>query len=379
MQHLALNIVFILSIAVTCFVITMSISLVIRKGMEVRTKKVRDHLVRQYSSVFANILMQENPNFTSGMRAGERFRFYESTLVEQKKRMERMTQRTRLLHTSVIRSVLIDYSKDLKGETTERITYYIYSLKILDELMKRIERPHWWIRAAAAQELGLLHARRAIVPLTAALEDSHPDVQFQAMQSLLMIVGVSALRTILRLSKSFSQWTAVELSVVILEYREEAAEYLLESLSSPSPTVVLFSITMLAQIGIVRAVEPLIQFCSSNPKPIVYATAIEALGRLGDERALPLLLLSSQNSNMNIRLSAIQALGRLGAGEGITTVTECFQRGDIQEMRIAAHALGNMGDQGYRTLHELLTSADELNSKIALEVIEEIERGRRPQ
>jgi hypothetical protein len=355
----------------------MSIILVMRKGIEVRTKKVRDHLFKQYSSLFANILMQESPPWTPSTSVGERYRYYETTLRGQKKRMERMAGRTRLLHKSVIRSVLIDYSKDLKGETTERILYYIYSLKILDELMSRIENPHWWVRAAAAKELGLLHAKRAIVPLTAALEDSHPDVQFQAMQSLLMIVGVSALRNILRLSKSFSQWTAVELSMIILGYREEAAEYLLESLFSPSPTVVLFSITMLAQIGIVRAVEPLIQVCSSNPRPIIYETAIEALGRLGDERAVPLLLLSSKNSNKNIRLSALKGLGRLGACGGIPIVNECFLRGDIDEMRIAAHALGNMGDEGYRTLHEFLKSADEMNRKIALEVIEEIDRGRR--
>ena len=83
------------------------------------------------------------------------------------------------------------------------------------------------------------------------------------MQSLLMIGGVSALHNIFHLSKSISQWTAVELSVIIREYREEAAQYLLESLSSARPSVVLFSITLLAQIGFVNAVEPLIQFCLS--------------------------------------------------------------------------------------------------------------------
>ena len=138
MQHVALKIIFFFAIAATYFVITMSFFLVLRKMIEVRTKKVRDLLFKQYSSAFANILMQEIP---VGTGTGERHRYYESKLIEQKKRLERMTKRTRLLHKSVIRSVLIDYSKDLKGETIERVIYYISSLKILDELIKMMKSP----------------------------------------------------------------------------------------------------------------------------------------------------------------------------------------------------------------------------------------------
>jgi HEAT repeat protein len=373
-HHLGLMIVFILAVVATIFVITMSLFLVIRKGIEVRGKKVRDHLSQQYSLFFANILMQEMPALYAGTRAGKRFRYYESTLIKHKKRMERMTKRSRLLHKSVIRSVLIDYSKDLKGETTERLIYYIYSLKILDELIKMMESPRWWIRAAAAKDLGLLHAKRAIVVLTAALEDSSPDVQFQAMQSLLMIGGVSSLRNILRLSKSISQWTALELSVIILEYREEAVPYFLESLSYGSPSVVLFSIAMLAQIGFTSAVEPLIQFCLSNPEPILYEASVEALGRLGDERALMLLMDASQHPLRSIRLRAVEALGRLGAKASIKTITAYLNKGDIVEKRIAAHALGNMEDDGFRALCELLNSTDVTTRLIGMEAIEEIER-----
>jgi HEAT repeat protein len=377
MHHIGLMIVFILAVAATFFVITMSFFLVLRKGIEVREKKVRDHLSQQYSSMFANILMQEIPAFHASTSAGERFRYYESTLLKQKKIMERMTKRTRLLHKSVIRSVLIDYSKDLKGETTERVLYYIYSLKILDELIIMMESPRWWIRAAAAKELGLLHAKRAIVSLTAALEDSSPDVQFQAMQSLLMIGGVSSLRNILRISRSISQWTALELSVIILEHREEAVPYFLESLFYSSPSVVLFSIAMLAQIGFISAVEPLIQFCLSNPEPILYEAAIEALGRLGDERALTLLMDAGQKSHRSIRLRALEALGRLGAKTSIKTVADCLNKGDVVEKRIAAHALGNMDDDGFRALCELLNSTDVTTRMIGLEAIEEVERNQK--
>jgi HEAT repeat protein len=375
-QHFGVTIVFMFAVAAALFVVMMSLLLVFRKGIEVRRKKVRESLSKNYSSLFANILIQDLPPQAAEMSAGERFRFYELSLLKVKERVDRLPKRTRQLHTSVMRSVLIEYLKDLKGETTEKILYYIYSLSILDEPIIMMDSRRWWIRATAAKELGLLQAKRAIVPLTAALEDSHPDVQFQAMQSLLMIVGVSALRNILRLSKSVSQGTAVALSVIILEYREEAVPYLLESLTSSSPSVVLFSIALLGQIGFVSAVKPLIQFCLSNPEPVLYGTAIETLGRLGDERAFPVVFTASQHSHTSIRLKALEALGRLGEKKGMDVLIDRMRQGDIAEKRIAAHALSHLSNDGMNALNDLLNSPDTVTRMIALEVTEEIERGR---
>lgn len=361
------------AVAATGFVIVMSISLIVRKAIEIRNEKARDRLLKQYSSVFAKILLQEIPAVMAVKSAGERFLFYESAITKLKYSLGKMTKRSRRIHKNVIRMVLIEYSKELKGELTERIIYYVYSLKILDELTDRMESPHWWIRANAANELGLLRAKRAITSLTAALEDSHPSVRFQAMQSLLMIVGVPALYNILRISKYFSQWTAIELSVIINENRNEVAPYLIDALSFANPSVMLFSIALLGKIGFVDAVEPLIQLCRKNPDPILYSASIEALGRLGDERALSLLIRASQNSNIDIRLNAIEALGRIGAKKCISVISERLNNGDVNEKRIAARALGSLGIEGSNALSKMMKDPDENTRLIALEAVEEIE------
>jgi HEAT repeat protein len=354
----------------------MSILLVIRKAIDIRNEKIRDRLFKEYSSILAEILLQEIPQANANKSATERYRYYESAIIKLKSRLGRMTNRGRRFHKEAIRMVLIDYSKELKGELTDRIIYYIYSFKILDDLMDNIESRHWWIRASAANDFGLLRAKRAIVPLTAALEDPHPDVRFLAMQSLLMIVGVPALYNILRISKSFSQWTAVELSVIINEYRNEVAPYLIEALSFASPSVMLFSIALLGKIGFVDAVEPLIQLCRNNPDPILFSAAIEALGQLGDERALSQIIKASQNNNTAIRLKALEAMGRLGAKKCISIISERINTGDIHEKRIAAKALGNLGKEGTDALSKMMISSDEYSQLIAIEVVEEIERDR---
>ena len=376
MRQIGLTIMLVCAVAALLFVILTSIILVMRKAIDIRNEKVRARLLKHYSSVFANILLQEIPATTASKSAGERFRYYESAVITLKSSLGKLTNRNRKFHKDVIRIVLIEYSRELKGELTERIIYYIYSLKILDEPMDRIKSPHWWIRAGAAKDLGLLRAKRAIVSLTAALEDSHPDVRFQAMQSLLMIVGIPALHNILRISKHFSQWTGVALSVIILEYRNEAAPYLIEALSYANPSVILFSIAMLGKIGFIDAVEPLIQLCQKKPEPILFSASIEALGRLGDERALSLIIRSSQSSDMDIRVTALEAMGRLGAKKSIVILNERLSNGEIKEKRIAAKALAHLGEDGLNALIGMTNSSDESSKLIARETIEEIERDR---
>jgi HEAT repeat protein len=373
-QHVGWTILFTLSIASTIFVIVMSVFLVIRKGVEIRSEHLRKRLYTHYSSTFSVLLLQEYPDDLFGMRASERFRRYESSIVDMKKELEAKSQRNLNFHMKVIRSVLVDFSKDLKGETADRIIYYIYSLKILDGLFKKMESPHWWIRAEAAQELGVLHAKRAIAPLTAALEDVHPDVRFQAMQSLLMVIGVSALQSILRITKRLSQWTAIELSVIILQYREEAVPYLLEALYAPDPSVVLLSIVLLAEIGFVDAVEPLLQLYRTTNAPLMQAAILEALGRLGDERALTLLLEASQSQETTVRIKALEALGRLGAKKSWGFLSTRLRAGEIIEKRVAALALSRLGKDGLNALSEIIKTSDKTTSSIALEVFEGTEQ-----
>jgi len=173
-----------------------------------------------------------------------------------------------------------------------------------------------------------------------------------------------------------SQWIAVELSIIIYEYRDEAAPYLIDALLSASPSVKLFSIEMLSKIGFIDAVVPLLELCMKNPDPIFYSAAISALGRLGDERALSMVVNASQNANKNVRLSAIEALGCLGAKNGIPILFDRMNKGGIDEKRIAAKALGKLGEDGSNVLFEMLNSIDKPSKLIALETIEELERNR---
>ncbi|MFH0989338.1 MAG: HEAT repeat domain-containing protein [bacterium] len=375
MQQFGLNLFFGLAVAATIFVVFVSIVLVLRKGIEIRLDYVRRRLYDYYSSLLAEILLTELPQLPAGAKTSAIFKHHESQVVHIKDKMKWMTTRTRNYHLDAIRQVLSDFSKDLTGETSEKIVYYVYSFNLLDDLLKQMNSRRWWIRAQAIRTVGLLKAKRVITPLTAALEDSHPDVRMQAMISLLTIVGVPALSTIFRISRRFSQWNSIELSVIVMGYRENAAPYLVEALYSPDQSIVLFSIAMLAEIGFVDAVEPLLKLLDYYPSSSVQAASAEALGRLSDERAIPSLINACTSSNLQVRMNAEEALGRLQSVKGIPSLKDRLVAGSIEEKLTAARALRLLGPDGIDALESFRDSSTPVILALINEVMEDPSSG----
>ncbi|HLF20161.1 MAG TPA: HEAT repeat domain-containing protein, partial [Bacteroidota bacterium] len=193
----------------------------------------------------------------------------------------------------------------------------------------------------------------------------------QAMQSLIVLGGVSSLQTILRTSKNISQWTAIELSIIVMDFKEEAVPYLIEALGSDDQSVVLFCIEMLAEIGFVSAVETLRAMARDYPNTVIRAKAVEALGRLGDQRAEEMLLDLLRNPVPNLRCKAIEALGKIGVAAAIPTLTELLRKGPLQEKILAARSIASAGPEGILFLTSLTNLENELVRDVARQVLEE--------
>ncbi|HAL57396.1 MAG TPA: hypothetical protein DCP63_13245 [Bacteroidetes bacterium] len=355
----------------TFFVIAMSIGLVIHKAVGIARSSRGGRITRYYSAIFADLLLRDLPPLPAGSKTSAIFDQYESSIEPIKGELEKLSARKQRLHYEAIHDVLTDYAKDLTGETSQRLIYIFYSFGYVERALEQMESKQWWVRAQAARDLGLLKARKGIVKLTAALEDEHLDVRNQAMQSLMVLVGVDALRTILRLSKNLSQWSEIELSVIIMEFKESAVPFLVEALSSPDQSVVLFSIEMLAQIGFVSAVEPLMKIVQEYPNSYVEAKAAEALGRLGDGRSESTLLALAESRIPHVRTKALEALGRIGSGAAVPLLEQRLRRGERGERVVAARALAGCGKLGVERLNLLSAESDESTRAVAQEALEE--------
>jgi len=362
-----------LAVGATFFVIIVAIGLFINKVVEVRQTRSREKLYQLYSGMFADLLLKPVELTPGNLRGGSILDQYEDLIAPVKNGLEWSTPARKRLHRSAIRRVLVDFANDLVGESMDRLLYFFYSLEFVREELELLQSNKWWVRARAARDLGLLRAKKGTTALTIALEDEHPDVRNESMQSLVKLVGVEALGTILKTAKNISQWTSLELSMIVKESEEQAFPYLVDALEYSDQSVVLFAIEILAETGFVTAVEPLIRVVKMYPNVLVRARAAEALGRLGDQRAESHLHDLLKNPYPQLRASATRALERIGSPASVQLLTERMQFGPVAERLSAARAIARSGESGLEKLREAAAGSDELQKGIALHVLEEVE------
>jgi HEAT repeat protein len=361
----------VLAVTATIFSIVTSIAMVVRKALELGRSRSHARLYEVYSGKFAELLLIELPSLESQSRASDAFRQYETLLAPVKQRLERMSPSRRRFQRSVLRAVLIDMTQDLTGESAGRLVYFFYSLGFVEEEIQLLLSSKWWIRAQAARNAGLMRARKSITALTAALEDPHPDVRHQAMQALIILVGVGAISTILRLSKNISHWTAIELSVIVAGFKEEAVPHLIGALESRDQSVVLFAVEMLAEVGFVTAVDPLMNLIRTSGDVRIQADAAGALGRLGDVRAKILLTELLAHRWAPVRLKALEALGKTGGPDIVKLLAPYLESETWEEKLTAARALATSGVQGLKVLQDFEKKHEDETSDLIRQVLEE--------
>lgn len=376
MPNTELFIVVALTVGATFFVVVVAIGLIINKFIELKQSRGRENLYKFYSSMLADLLLQPIEEPQGRGKKSRLFDHYEKLLQPVKSGLSWSSFRRRRMHQEAVRQVLIDFATDLTGESLERLQYFFYSLGFVDETIDLLRDRRWWVRARAARDLRWIRARRATAALTVALEDDSEDVRTLAMQSLVVLVGVEGLGIILKGARNLSRWATLELSVIVREYEEKSIPFLIEALSFHDQSVVLFSIEMLAEIGFVTAVEPLMDMAKRYPNVIVRARALEALGRLGDARSEGVLREGLVNPYPLLRTAAVRGLERIGSPASIPLLRERIGMGSIDERISAARAMAKSGKAGIKELRAMVGGDDDIAVRIADQVLEELEEGK---
>jgi HEAT repeat protein len=167
----------------------------------------------------------------------------------------------------------------------------------------------------------------------------------------------------------------LEAATQLAEHTDPQAVHALLSIINheTEPRLLMHVVSLLARKRIYSAVMPLIDlvlctgrsgiekeqpnFAQSDIGIRIRIAAVQALGRMGDERAIvPLMsVLGNQKENYRLRLSAAESLGRLGDAQALNPLINIMQ--DEQEpsqylKESAVKALGMLGD--IRALDPLL-------------------------
>ncbi|MFC1855806.1 HEAT repeat domain-containing protein [Thermodesulfobacteriota bacterium] len=235
------------------------------------------------------------------------------------------------------------------------------------------------IRAISARILGKIGDTRAVPELIAALQDEFFIVRLDSARALGNIHDKNAVEPLIEMLKD--DFVAIRnASIYSLGQIADARAVtpLLEMIDFNSALVNNEKIAALRKIG-EPAVSPLIKALNdsstANRKNAwqIRENAAKALGRIGNELAIPALLSTLNDKDEKIQLSSIRALSDMKCKTCVTPLLKLMKDKRIEIKRAAIVALGNIGDEiVVKSLIEALKDKDEIVRENAIRALNTI-------
>lgn len=202
-----------------------------------------------------------------------------------------------------------------------RALKYVGDQRAVPALIKSLEYEDWHskfsvlgtVRANAAEALGKIQSRDAVIPLIERLDDSDSEVRWKAAEALGRIGD------------------------------DEALEPLIYTLNDTDGDVRKQAARALGELDDPIAVDALIEALSDRDWP-VRKNAATSLGRIGDERALKPLLKTLDDKDIDVRRHAIGALVKMKS-KAVKPLLKKLYDTDWQTRAIAAESLGRIGNK----------------------------------
>ena len=217
-------------------------------------------------------------------------------------------------------------------------------LGLMERYVSRVrEASTWSERAHAAEVLGLVGVASAVPALVAALRDPHEDVdsvKAAAATALARIHAEEAIPLLVeelrttdagsspRVAEALTRFGALAVAPLVELLRDEehpqaavwaarilgrigdkaATAALLERLFDRSDTVRMAATEALGSLGDRRATQALLRAALSDPMPQVRAHAAGAIGRMGAEASIDVLVAALADPDYGTRVRALEAL-----------------------------------------------------------------------
>ena len=193
---------------------------------------------------------------------------------------------------------------------------YIDSPKTMEPLCQALTDEHWEIRKAAAEAVGDLEDTRPIRSLiTLVKSDPYWEVRKEAVEALQSIGDNAAVGT------------------------------LIDALNDSNTEVCKAAVSALGDFENPRAVKPLLNLLE-NADTEIRMEIVQALGEIGDMGAAQGLRPLLQDENHELRIAAIEAIGEIKdrGSESVDALIQALTDPDGAVRKKAAQALGEIGD-----------------------------------
>lgn len=212
-----------------------------------------------------------------------------------------------------------------------------------DLLAYALDEPNAVVRSYVACALAELGDKRAVEPLLALLQEKDAHIRARAASGLGKLGDPRAVEPLIRALSAPEDrppQRAVDTPASGKPDLKRALEQM-ESLHNPEQQARQQAAEALGELGDARAVEPLIQALSHHNEWLRWH-AVSALGKIGDQQAIAPLAQALADPSDMVRQDAAYALGKLRAVEALLAV---LQERRVDTPSAVISTLGNLKDK----------------------------------
>jgi HEAT repeat protein len=270
----------------------------------------------------------------------------------------------------VIEEIFFDLLRIARGNVSKRAREAFESLGIVDHYLRQLTVRRWWLRAEAAEKLGLIGSEKAINALVERMHDPLPEVQIRAVQALGSIGTTKSLGPLVTALRDTGRWSAIRVAGMLIYAGDEAVDVLLQEFDRMPNHAKISATDIFARIRSLRA-SPLLRQLLGDPNADLRARAANALGMLGDPTAADLLTGSLKDESWAVRAMAAKALGRLRENKSIEALSGALTDPQWWVRANAAEALKGKGEKGQDALLSMLDSDDPYAAQQSVQMLQE--------
>ncbi len=262
----------------------------------------------------------------------------------------------------------------------------------IKRLLSQLRDEDWYLREAAALELGKMGDKALVDPFIETLKDERTEVRRAAARGLGDIGDVRAVQPLIAVLEKAEEKFEIEAIVRALSQIGDpvAVDPIVAAISRAEPPVDFYSVrsivrfrdpriadlllgkmrndgggfnfnvvAMLVQLKEPRLLEPLLEFLATSNSRKRWRAA-DALGHFGDPRAVEPLIAVLDENDRYVREAAAESLGELGDAKAAEPLIELLKKEKEDDvLQRAAVALGMLGDQRALASLESLANHDD--------------------
>ncbi len=281
-----------------------------------------------------------------------------------------LDDRASALDRVVIEQILLDHIQRIRGIERDRMARAMEQLGFIDVYLGGLESRRWWRRAESAEKLGLAASKRAIQPLSHALDDEMPEVRLRAAKALGQLGGVASARKLVRALNEPNRWSTIRVADILIGMGRESIDTVIEAFDDLTREGQLAVLDIVGRVRPLAATPWLLEKARDESTDI-RARACHALGSIGDPSASKKLIAALDDAEWPVRAMAAKALGRMLLVDAIPELGRALRDQQWWVRHNAAHALRAIGPRGLEALEKLVADGDAFAREQAVLMLEE--------